>query len=749
MPTPRKLKFKISSALKDIIGRDLITDDFMAVFELVKNSYDAHASRVDVIFRDLSSNSASILIIDNGKGMNFQDLNNKWLFVAYSAKSEGTEDNDYRQRIYQNRPYAGAKGIGRFSCDRLGKKLKIETTKKGQKTELLFTNWELFEKNLRDEFIDIKVDYSSRRTNSYGLRNGTVLEISELRSNWDRDKLQRLRSSLSKLISPNKSQGTNQFQINIIAKDELENDKLETNERKKVNGIVQNFIFEDLGLKTTKIEVKISSNRRLITTQLVDGGTTIYKIKEKNRFELLNNIDFTIYYLNQSAKITFAKRMGLASRLYGNIFLYKNGIRVYPFGEPTEDPLKIDERKSRKQYSRLGTSELIGQIEINGVNTQLKETSSRGDGLINNPTYEELKSCFNVVLERLEKYVVDVQEWGLSIEEDLDEYDEQKLKIKIGELINDLTNSDSILDFEYHPNFLEIIQNSQSGSAIAVLNNIRKIARRSKNTQLLSETKKIEKKLTELKSAKEDAEREARMIQTELGEKESQNLFLKSIKSQDLEDVLNLMHHIGLSTSTIQNYIKGLVFRLDSDIEIQKKEFKDALLKISSEINKINSISRFATKANFKVGVKPTKINIDEFIREYLNNVVRPFLPTGMRLTVLSEERMPFYMEIRPLELTILIDNLINNSKKAKAKNIKVTLKTGGKNSLLMSYKDNGHGISPNIQSKIFDYGFTTTDGSGLGLTHVKEILLGMNSSISLNSNNKNETEFIITFNQF
>ena len=47
-----KLHFKISSALKDIIGKDLITDDHIAVFELVKNAYDAHAKRVDVIFEN-------------------------------------------------------------------------------------------------------------------------------------------------------------------------------------------------------------------------------------------------------------------------------------------------------------------------------------------------------------------------------------------------------------------------------------------------------------------------------------------------------------------------------------------------------------------------------------------------------------------------------------------------------------------------------------------------------------------------
>lgn len=96
----KKLEFKISSGLKDIIGKDLITDDYVAIFELVKNSYDAHAKKVVITFE-----TNSIRIVDNGKGMSFNDLQDKWLFVAYSAKRDGSEDADiikndsYRDKI--------------------------------------------------------------------------------------------------------------------------------------------------------------------------------------------------------------------------------------------------------------------------------------------------------------------------------------------------------------------------------------------------------------------------------------------------------------------------------------------------------------------------------------------------------------------------------------------------------------------------------------------------------------------------
>jgi len=81
-----ELNFRISAALKNIIGKELITDDFIAVFELVKNSFDAHASDVEIVFEGFKTASPKIVIKDNGKGMNYDDLINKWLFVAYSAK---------------------------------------------------------------------------------------------------------------------------------------------------------------------------------------------------------------------------------------------------------------------------------------------------------------------------------------------------------------------------------------------------------------------------------------------------------------------------------------------------------------------------------------------------------------------------------------------------------------------------------------------------------------------------------------
>ncbi|PGQ37437.1 ATP-binding protein, partial [Bacillus thuringiensis] len=101
--------------------------------ELVKNSFDAHAKNVKIIFENIYKHNARIVIYDDGKGMDIEDIKDKWLFVAYSAKKDGSEDereiNDYRDKLKSKRGFAGAKGVGRFSCDRLGSKLNMITIK--------------------------------------------------------------------------------------------------------------------------------------------------------------------------------------------------------------------------------------------------------------------------------------------------------------------------------------------------------------------------------------------------------------------------------------------------------------------------------------------------------------------------------------------------------------------------------------------------------------------------------------------
>src|SRR3990167_11514527 len=117
-----ELHFDVSSGLKSVLGSELITDDEVAIFELVKNSFDAEAKSVDLFF-----GNDQIVVADNGIGMTYEDLRNKWLRVAYSSKRDTNRPDDFRDDIAKRKHYAGSKGIGRLSSDRLGQVVVVQT----------------------------------------------------------------------------------------------------------------------------------------------------------------------------------------------------------------------------------------------------------------------------------------------------------------------------------------------------------------------------------------------------------------------------------------------------------------------------------------------------------------------------------------------------------------------------------------------------------------------------------------------
>jgi signal transduction histidine kinase len=101
--------------------------------------------------------------------------------------------------------------------------------------------------------------------------------------------------------------------------------------------------------------------------------------------------------------------------------------------------------------------------------------------------------------------------------------------------------------------------------------------------------------------------------------------------------------------------------------------------------------------------------------------------------------------KFRPLEITVLFDNLFSNSKKANSKNIFIKwIKT--KSELILYFKDDGGGIPDEIKDKIFDFGFTKTNGSGIGLYQSKGTLKKLGAYISINNDFEKGVEFIITF---
>src|SRR5690606_12221258 len=215
--------------------------------------------------------------------------------------------------------------------------------------------------------------------------------------------------------------------------------------------------------------------------------------------------------LNRAAKANFTRLMGMEPVKYGSVFMYKNGFRVYPYGEEGEDGLGIERRKQQGYKRFLSTRDLIGRIEINGNQPELRETTSRDGGLVKTQTYRDLVDFFNdYVLKRLETYVVNVIQWGdervnKETGEVTPELWAKDVKIQILELISGFINSKDIIDIQYDKDFLKIISEKQEQSVDKIVKNISKVAAKSGNPEMVKEAKKIEKAVREIKA---DADRD-------------------------------------------------------------------------------------------------------------------------------------------------------------------------------------------------------------------------------------------------
>jgi signal transduction histidine kinase len=512
-----KARFRTNALLKSIIGKDLITDDNIAVLELVKNSFDAGSKKVDITFNNILKNddadklkeptkkSSRLIIKDEGIGMAEYDITEKWLNIAYSEKKEKKEEF--------GRVLAGNKGVGRFSCDRLGRFLTIYSRKKGGDYCKLSIDWKIFEKegqidfNIQDVEFDIIHINEKQFITSTGyskFAHGTILEISCLREYWNSNKIVSLKRQLERLINPNQAFKKSEFGVKIIAPEFRSHDK-EQEDYNKINGEVKNKIFEKLDFRTSSIQAKIDAKGEFITTSLQDRGKEIFLLKERNTFSQLSSIDISIFYLNTYAKAYFTKQTGIKSVDFGSIFLFINGFRIPPYGDIGDDWLGMEIRKGQGHSRYLGTREVVGRIEISDDKEKFKIISNRS-GVVNNVPFEQLTKSsspfgfYFKTFRRLERFVVEGINWDSSpddakdIEKDIydkkwneskENYNEDSLtrNKRVLAVINNIIDSkkDDIIDLKINDSFVKEIITEQTKNAKQELEDVVKtLAEKSK-----------------------------------------------------------------------------------------------------------------------------------------------------------------------------------------------------------------------------------------------------------------------------
>lgn len=744
------LSFRVSAGLKNIIGRDLISDKYIAIFELVKNSYDAGAYKVDISFATTDAGQNQIIISDNGCGMTYTDIVEKWLFVAYSEKkAQNRKKTSFRDEI--KREVAGAKGVGRFSCDRLGALLtlitKTESETSANKVEV---NWNKFELDDTQEFMSIPVQYSTIEALPSGFSKGTTLIVDALRENWSRDDLLRLKRSLMKLISPDANKGELPFDIELIVPSERENDNKVLNktginpDRDIVNGVIHNDIFEKLNIKTTSIEVNISEDGQLITSKLTDRGEYIFSFVEKNRnYYGLRDISIVVFYLNQSAKGSFTRQMGgVRPKDYGSVFIYKNGFRINPYGEPGQDFFGIDQRKAQGWKRFLGTREIMGRISIKGDNDQFLETTSRAHGFIQTPAVDMLADLFlEKVLKVLEKYVVNLINWGEPLKSDPQHTISPN---EIGEQIISqfITSVDSkdIVSVDYNPDILTKSNTQGSQDSISMsLKKLESAAERTQDTGLINLTQTLKKRTESLIShniqlEEENAEnsKELAKAKTEGLAREQQIYFLKGAANQNVTNLVNGFHSIYTLTDASRGNISYLR-ELIAPMEIENKDF---ILSIVGQIQQANEkahkLADLAIHGNQSLKQSGSR-SLNDFMRQYID---AGFAIEGLKYELVQDNRA-FDCKFDSSSIGIIIDNIASNSVKAGATILRISLEERGKY-VEITFSDNGIGLSENINPQsLFEWGFSSNrkkKGYGIGLYHIKQLVEEMNGTVEIDT---------------
>lgn len=756
-----ELNFKVSSALKNIIGRDLINNRFIAVYELVKNSYDAGANNVIIRFKNLKNEKAEISIIDDGCGMNLDDIKNKWLFVAYSEKKiSGNRSENYRNQI-SKRIFAGAKGVGRFSCDRLGKLLNITTKKYDDKVNSIDINWDKFEIDDKNEFenIAVKHKYLDKLPSNYS--KGTILTIKNLREVWTRKDLLDLKKSLKKLSNP--SNENDDFSIYIEAEEEIQDDNKSKIDSDKVNGKIENDIIEKLGLKTTVLQLDVSEDGEKITTILEDRGVFLFKISQTNNFYKLKNIKIYLSYLNSSAKMNFTRLMGISPKDYGSIFVYKNGFRILPYGEPGQDMFDIDQRKSQGYNRYIGTRELIGRIEILGENKELTETSSRDGGLLKNETFDQLSKLFvENALKVLEKYVVDTIRWGEPYKENKNDKEEDKkpaiqpedVTSNVIEQISKIATKSKLLEVDYNPEILNKIDERKESSVENSINQLEKIANKKEDENLLNIAKNLKKNAISLHKAKAEAEKETIEVKKDLEKKEKeidirkkQNYFLRNITSRDIDKLIETAHASKIYSRTIGNDIE------DAMTLLKQKDFdKDEIQGILARVCKVNqknmTLAEYMLKASFSMDSDILNDDIGDFISQYIEEIYDKEVDDNLNITV-HKQYDDCICNFMPLSLGVIITNIVSNSEKAGATRLDIKI-SKEKEYINISFIDNGKGIDKSIENvnDLFELGYTTTNGSGVGLYNIKEMIEEMNGKVEITKELENGFEITVKVEQ-
>lgn len=407
-------RFRPRARLLKSLGEELISSETVAILELVRNCYDADASRVEIRFDHLSDPDAATLEIqDNGHGMTQDILLGPWLEPATDHKAERSGHHPRKEGDTTpstlgstggvvspgGRRRLGSKGVGRFATQRLGQTLKVHTCPRVQESPAyaLEAHFDWTGLESQEPYLD-QLEIPWRRVHDLGQTPGTLLRIGTLRDDWTDERFERLRIGLSRLISPALEGQTFQLVLRIQGADETIRPVID---RQRAMFGLTGQVDEGGRARLTYTDLNGTRETWERTLTWPPSGQTCGPMV----------LQLSAWDLDRQALEPFLQRTGGSikprefRRLlkeHAGISLYRDGFRILPYGEPDNDWLRLDRRRVNNPTLRFSNNQLLGWIQLSASgNPHLNDQTNR-EGLVDNAAYRHLQAIVIELLSMLE-----------------------------------------------------------------------------------------------------------------------------------------------------------------------------------------------------------------------------------------------------------------------------------------------------------------------------------------------------------
>ena len=412
----KSFTFKPRARILMQLGEQLIRSESVALLELVKNSYDADATNAAVEMTAIDDvKHGEIVVTDDGCGMDYETVVNVWMEPGSDFKEKLIKESRLSPRF--KRLPLGEKGIGRFGAHKLGDTIELVTKKSGCKEVYLSLDWTDFQKT--KYLSDVPVNILEREAKVFkGARTGTRLTIRNLRVAWDKPMVREVYRSIMALCSP--FDMPDSFRVDFVSgKDDWVNDLLAWDKIKdyalfKISCTLSEDHIKRFTYKFTpwdtlpklqprKITEENDSVRKVLRMVMEDG--TSINISDHG----IGEIRFEAYIFDRDARIlTLGAQNKSSVKEYldvnGGIRVYRDGVRVYDYGEPGNDWLDLGVRRVNVPSKRVSNNIIIGAVMLKRSSSRTLVEKTNREGFIENKAYEAMRNAVLYALNVIEAY---------------------------------------------------------------------------------------------------------------------------------------------------------------------------------------------------------------------------------------------------------------------------------------------------------------------------------------------------------